>query len=117
MEIKTKEERIKTEERRLRQLFKDMPKDTKTLYEGLIKRAAYMRITLEEYEEDIKKNGYVELFVQAKGVDPYDRERPVVRQYNIMNKNYQSIIKQINNALPAPIPEKAKDELDEFLSR
>lgn len=96
----SKDERIKKEEKKLLKLYKNIDKDTKTLIDGLIQRAAYMRITLEDYEKDIDCGGYVEFFTQSDKTDPYERERPVVRLYNTMNKNYQSIIKQLSDLLP-----------------
>jgi hypothetical protein len=117
MDTKTKEERIKAEDRRLRTLFKELPKDTKALYDGLIKRAAYMRATLEDYEQDLDDKGYVESFVQSKDLAPYERERPVARLYNTMNKNYQSIIKQLKDALPEPAAVDVSNEMMRFAIR
>jgi hypothetical protein len=92
-------------------------KDTKSLIDGLIQRAAYMRITLEDYEADIDEHGYVEMFSQSVNTDPYERERPVVRLYNTMNKNYQSIIKQLSDLLPKGNPKQKGDALMEFLKK
>jgi len=98
--VLTKEERITKEDKRLRRIYKDLPKDTLMIYDGLIHRAAYMRITLEDYEADLDESGYVEQFTQSEKTEPYERERPVARLYNAMNKNYQSIMKQLTDALP-----------------
>jgi len=117
MDTKAKEERIKAEDRRLRTLFKELPKDTKALYDGLIKRAAYMRATLEDYEQDLDEKGYVESFLQSKDLMPYERERPVARLYNTMNKNYQSIIKQLKDALPEPAAVDVSNEMMRFAIR
>lgn len=113
----SKDERIKREERKLKRLYKDLPKDTKTLIDGLIQRAAYMRITLEDYESDIDEHGYVELFSQSEKTEPYERERPVVRLYNTMNKNYQSIIKQLSDLLPKGDSKTKSDPLLEFIKK
>lgn len=113
----TKDERISKEEKRLRKSYKEIPKDVMTVADGLIRRAAYMRVTLEDYEIDLDAKGYVELFSQSEKTDPYERERPVARLYNTMNKNYQSIIKQLADLLPKPKPDKEKgDGFDEFVS-
>lgn len=112
----SKEERIKREQRKLKRLYRDIAKDKKTLIDGLIQRAAYMRITLEDYEADIDENGYVELFTQSEKTEPYERERPVVRLYNTMNKNYQSIIRQLADLLPEQDAFEEKDELLQFLA-
>ncbi|WP_342541032.1 hypothetical protein MHI39_08170 [Heyndrickxia sp. FSL K6-6286] len=114
-----KDERIKKEEKKLKKLYKNIDKDTKSLIDGLIQRAAYMRITLEDYEKDIDQGGYVELFSQSEKTEPYERERPVVRLYNTMNKNYQSIIRQLSDLLPKDgnNNKDKKDPLMEFINK
>jgi hypothetical protein len=99
---KPKDKRISGEVRKLRKLFRDLPKDTLILLDGLIRRAAYMKISLEDYECDLNESGYVEPFSQSEKVEPYDRERPVARLYNSTVKNYQTIMKQLADSLPEP---------------
>jgi hypothetical protein len=108
----TKDERIKKEVRRLNRIYKDIAKDNKAIIDGLIQRAAYMRITLEDWEKDIMENGCIEMFTQSEKTDPYERERPVARLYNTMNKNYQSIIKQLTDLIPKK--ENSNEEDDGF---
>lgn len=113
----TKQERIDTEEKRLRKSYKDIPKENVAVTDGLIRRAAYMRVTLEDFEKDLDENGYVELFSQSEKMDPYERERPVARLYNTMNKNYQSIVKQLNDLLPKQQAQTEKDDgFDSFVN-
>lgn len=107
---KTKEKRTGAEKLRLTKIYKDIPEEKKRLIEGLINRAAFMRITLEDMEEDLDTNGFVEPFTQSEKTEPYERERPVARLYNTMNKNYQSIIKQLSDLLPK---EEAMKEVDD----
>ena len=95
-----KKRRISAEEKRIRASYADIPENLKNVADGLIRRAAYMRITLEDYEGDLDERGYVEEFSQSEKTKPYERERPVARLYNQMNKNYQSIIKQLADLLP-----------------
>lgn len=111
-----KQERIETEIKRLKSLYSKIDQKEKKLIEGLIQRAAYMRITLEDYEEDLDQNGYVEPFTQSVNTDPYDRERPVARLYNTMNKNYQSIMKQLTDMLPKHAPKQESDGFEDFCS-
>ena len=75
-----------------------------------------MRVTLEIYEKDLDENGYVESFTQSEKTEPYERERPVARLYNTMNKNYQSIIKQLTDLLPAEVQKMEDDNFDDFVS-
>lgn len=111
----TKAERITKEERRLKRNYKDIQKDKSAIVEGLIRRAAFMRATLEDMELDLDERGFVEMFAQGDQ-EPYERERPVARQYQQMNKNYQSIIKQLSDLLPKePIKQKEDDGFESFV--
>lgn len=114
----TKDDRIKKEVGRLKSIYKKVDKDNKAIIDGLIQRAAYMRITLEDWEEDIVKNGCCEMFTQSEKTDPYERERPVARLYNTMNTNYQKIIKQLSDLVPKrePTPREEDDGFDEFIN-
>lgn len=94
-----KQKRIKKELSKLKKIYKDIPKDKMVIVDGLINRAAFMRISLEDMELDIHKDGFVEMFSQSETQTPYERERPVARLYNSMNKNYQSIIKELTSHL------------------
>ena len=109
-------ERIKKEANRLKRIYKNIDKDNKAIIDGLIQRAAYMRVMLEDWEKDILENGYYEMFTQSLTTPPYERERPVTRLYNTMNKNYQSIIKQLSDLVPKPEPKQEDDGFDDFVN-
>jgi len=110
----SKEKRITKEEERLRYIYRDVEEDNKSIIQGLINRAAYMLITLEDWENDIDNNGYIEMFTQSEKTAPYERERPVIRLYNTMNKNYQSIIKQLTDLVPKKVEKPESDGFDDF---
>lgn len=110
----TKEQRIKKEITRLNKMFANLDKESKASLDGLIRRAAYMRITLEDYEADLDTKGYVELFSQSEKTEPYERERPVARLYNSMNKNYQSIMKMLGDRLPESSSGSASEDILKF---
>jgi hypothetical protein len=113
----SKDERIKKEEKRLKRIYKNIDKDNKAIIDGLIQRAAYMRITLEDWEKDIMENGCIEMFTQSEKTDPYERERPVARLYNTMNKNYQSIIKQLGDLVPKEVKVVEDDGFKDFIAQ
>lgn len=118
----TKDARVKKEINRLKRIYKAMPKDTLAVVEGLIVEAADLRIRLENIREDLDENGYDELFSQSENQEPYERERPQARRYISMNKNYQSIMKQLGDYIPKPDPKKKDDKeivnvLEKFSSR
>lgn len=114
----SKDKRILKEIERLNVIYRNIKKENKSIIEGLIQRAAYMRITLEDYEKDLDNKGYVEMFSQSEKTDPYERERPVARLYNTMNKNYQTIIKQLGDLLPKENVSKTQqdDGFDSFVN-
>jgi hypothetical protein len=113
----SRDDRIKKEEGRLKRIYKDVSKDKRELISGLIQRAAYMRITLEDWEADIMENGYIEMFSQSDRLEPYERERPVSRLYNTMNKNYQSIMKQLGDLLPKEVIKEEDDGFEGFVNK
>lgn len=92
--------RIKKEKNRLAKFYKGLEPSKKGVADGLIERAAFMRIQLEDLEADLNANGWTEPFKQ--GTAPaYDRARPAGQTYNTLNANYQKIIKQLDAMLPA----------------
>ncbi len=111
---KRKKVRIGEEVKRLNAIYKDADTNTNSYLEGIIKRAAFMRITLEDYEDDIRINGSTEFFTQSLSTPPYTRERPVIRLYNTMNKNYQSIMRQLADALPDSLRPGTEEDFDAF---
>ena len=115
----TVEERIVQEHRKLMAIYKDMEASKKTIATGLIGRAAFMRVQLEDLELDLMENGWTEPFSQGNQ-DPYDRARPAAQIYNTTNANYQKIIKQLDGMLPkaqdAPSKKDDDDGFDNFVN-
>lgn len=111
---KTKVQRVKTELNKIKRLFKDLPADMKVINDGLLNRAAFMRVELEDMEEDLAENGFTELFTQSEHQEPYYRQRPIAQLYNTLNKNYQSLIKQLGDRLPKAEPTPKEPESDGF---
>ena len=112
---KTKEERIRGEKNRLNRIFRQLPEKKKKLALGLIERAAFMRVELEDLEADIEENGWTEMFKQSANLPEYKRARPQGQTYNTMNASYQKIIRQLHDMLPQKQEQQA-DPFDEFLN-
>jgi hypothetical protein len=104
------EERIKAETKKLRKLLTKVPADRKQVAGNVIRRIAFMQITLEDLELDILTNGYSEMFSQQKDI-VYERERPAVRIYNTTIKNYAAACKQLVDLIPENTADQEKDEL------
>lgn len=111
-----KANRIKAEVDRLNENYAGLAESKKRVAEGLIARAAFMRVELEDLEEYLSENGWTEKFSQGNQ-EPYDRARPQGQTYNTMNANYQKIIKQLDSLLPKEDakPRDEDDGFDEFV--
>lgn len=114
-EIEQKEA-AKREETRLKRQFSKVDKKAKSVIAGLIERAAFMRIQLDILEDDIAKNGTVEMFSQSENQEPYPRKRPQADLYNSLNANYQKIIKQLCDLLPKEEKRSDSGKSDPFLN-
>ena len=96
---KEKEKLIKKELNRLKRIYGELADEKESPLPGLIARAAFFRVALQELEEDIKQNGYTEMFQQ--GTAPaYERKRPAAELYNNFSGTYLKIIKQLHDMIP-----------------
>lgn len=99
----------KSEIKRLSDIYKSLPPNQFAVAQGLIVQAARLRVRLNQLWADIQENGETEMFSQSDKTDPYERERPAARLFTATDKNYQSIIKQLNELTP-PSPTEGKLE-------
>lgn len=111
-DLEEKKKLIDKEIKRLKRQYKEIDDKTKQVIAGLIERAAFMRVSLDELEEDINIYGFTEWFSQSENQEPYLRKRPQADVYNSMNTAYQKIIKQLTDLLPKN--NKKPEETDDF---
>lgn len=116
MANKAKQALISKEKARLRKRYETLPKESLDIVQGLIDRAAYLRVALDEMEDDMDTNGRVEPFTQSERTPTYDRERPVVRQYVSFNREYHNVTKTLDDKLPKAQPKPADDGFADFAS-
>lgn len=103
---------------RLTVLYQDLPPKKFALAQGLIQQAARLKVRLDLLWKDIEENGEYEWFTQSDKTEPYQRERPSSRTFTATDKNYQAIMRQLNDLLPVEKEEpKAESKLDAFLSK
>lgn len=110
-----KQKRIDKEMKRLIKLFEEVPKDLLSTVSSLVQNAAFMSISLEDLQDAINMNGFVEVY--QNGAQTGMKKRPEVDIYNTMVKNHASILKQLVDLLPAQEGVKKKDQLLEFLKK
>ena len=103
-----KEDPERDEIERLTEIYRGLPPKQFALAQGLIIQAARLRVRLDKLWADLQEKGETEWFTQSDKTDPYERERPASRTFTATDKSYQSIIKQLNDMLPAET-EKADD--------
>ena len=101
--------------KRLSGIYSNLQPKQKQLAEGLIVQAARLRVRLDALNADISENGLTELFQQSDKVDPYTRERPEAALFVKLDKNYQAIIRQLNEMLP-PEEDADDDEISKYRS-
>lgn len=104
-------DKIEREKERLMDVFQGLPAEKLTVADGLIIQAAWQRVQLDEMQDDLEANGWVEQFQQSERCSPYERERPTAAQYIKLNKNYQSTVKMLLDMVPAAAETSRLEEL------
>lgn len=103
---------VKSEIQRLTEIYRDLPPNQFAVAQGLIVQAARLRVRLDQLWDDIQRNGETEMFSQSEKTDPYERERPSARLFTSTDKNYQALIKQLNELTP---PSRRRSKLEEIM--
>lgn len=103
----------KSEIKRLKALYAELPPKKKALAEGLIVEAARLRVRLDSLWASLQESGEISTVQQSPSAPPFDRESPESKIYSSTNKLYQSIIKQLSDMLPAEKVE-TTSSLDKF---
>lgn len=106
---KKQDEMIVKEIEKLNELFVMLDDEKRQLAERLIERVAFMTITLQILEDNIKTKGPTYLFKQ--GSQQMYVENPAQKSYNTMINRYTATYNSLFNLLP---DDSAGDEDDEF---
>lgn len=95
----TKEEQIRKEVKKMREVFNAVAPDSLKIADPLIDRCAFMQISLKELESLINLHGYTETYQNGenqKGI----KKSSEVDIYNQLMKNYVSGVKALLEMLP-----------------
>lgn len=102
--MKTKDERIKDEMKKLSQLYKTLPSNKKELLTPMMQNAAFMKATLEDLQQIINDEGATDEY--CNGANQFGKKPSAnIQAYNTMVKNYTNIIEKLNKLLPAEAKE------------
>lgn len=112
---KKQDELIEAEISRIKELFSEISEEKQQVAESLIERVAFMTITLEILEKDIKRKGPTYLFKQ--GSQKMYVENPSQKSYNTMINRYTAAYDKLFNLLPKEVPREETDGFDEFINK
>ncbi|CAK7084267.1 hypothetical protein [Tissierella sp.] len=107
---KKQDELINIEIKKIVELFKDISEDKKELTMRLIERVAFMTITLQILEDDIKTKGATYKFEQ--GSQKMIVENPAQKSYNTMINRYIAAYDKLISLLHKDV--KVVDDDDKF---
>lgn len=108
---KAKEE-IQKEKERLKKHILSLPDAIQNINEGLLEMAAFNKVVSEYLEEYILEYGVKEQYINGKDQTGY-KDSIEFKSYNIITKNYLSIMR-IMNTLLSNIKEEEEDPLGAF---
>lgn len=110
-----REKRIEAEKKRINKLYKDFPKSKRDFLEGLISSSAFLKVHLEDMQNDLLKNGMFEIFEQ--GSQRFERERPQTKTYSTYIQKYAGVQKQLIDILPSEVQKKETNDLAKFMQK
>ena len=106
---KKKENRIKDEKKRLKEIFAELEENKRNLVTPLIEKAAFMSIELDDLQETIEQDGWTSEY--KNGENQYGTKKsPEADTYIALSKNYAAVIKQLTDLVPAAKRKKSRLE-------
>ena len=116
MSVAKQNEAIKQEIERLTTYFGELPPEKVRVAIPLIERVAFMTITLQLLEEEVKAKGPVVTF--KNGSQKMTIENPAQKSYNTMVNRYTAAYAKLVEMLPKPTgkPSAEGDDFNEFVA-
>lgn len=91
-------EAIRDEYSRLMSLYKTAPKEKLALARKLISRAAFLAVTIDEFEKDIADNGYEDEY--QNGANQSGKKKSAAAELHVTyTKNLLAVMKQLDDML------------------
>ena len=113
----TKDERIKNELDRINTVFNVVPEEERTVIDPLLQNYAFMKVTLEDLQEEILREGIAETYQNGRNQSG-QKENSKLKSYNRLIKNFESVTKTVMKYLPgdSEVKNKSLDSFDRWLS-
>lgn len=99
MAMTLKEKRIRREIARLRKIFESLDPNKLQIVEPLIERAAYITVTLQEVEDQLNREGWVEKYQNGKNQSGL-KKSAAAEVHISLTKNLNAIMKQLLDLAP-----------------
>lgn len=112
--VENQKDRITQEEDRLLELFKNATDTEKKLALPSIKNLAFMRIQLEELQDEITSKGAIERYDNGGGQKGY-KQSTALQSYNNLIKSYNTTLKILAKDIFKNIEPEEKDALQLFM--
>lgn len=112
MSVQKQDQQITQEMARLSELFAELPPEKMRVAQPLMERVAFMTITLQLLEEEIKAKGPTIKF--KNGSQSMIIENPSQKSYNTMINRYTAAYDRLINLLPKPVAKPVDDNDDDF---
>lgn len=96
----------------LKNVFTELNDNRSKLALSLLDKAEFLEQTLQNLKSEVIKFGVITTMCQ--GTYEIDRENPALKAYNVTVKNYTSVIKQLNDMLPAENAASKDDGFEDF---
>ena len=96
---KTKEERIRQEYGRMKELFAAMPENELDFCDPLLQNAAFMKVTLEDLQQAINENGVTDQY-QNGANQSGTKASADLQAYNSLAKVYNALMDKLSAKLP-----------------
>ena len=95
-----RETRIKREYQRLLNIYSELPPKQLELLDGLIQNAAFMKVSLDDMQVDINKQGATDEY--KNGREQFGtKASATISAYNSMIKNYNATMNELDKKVPA----------------
>lgn len=99
----SRDRRIADEIARISIYFEDVPENQRAIALPLIQNAAFMKVTLEDLQEIIKREGVTETY--QNGANQFGvKQSASLQSYNALVKNYAAVVKTLDKLLPYMSP-------------
>lgn len=108
------DEQIKTEQGKIKKLFKNIGKDKKPIIDKQISELAFLQVTLNRLKKEVNEGEILENFEQ--GSQKFKRENSALKSYNATIKSYITVTKTLLELLPPTDKEIAGQALMSFVA-